>query len=161
MRAERIDDRSGIGDHRPVGHDGVVVDALASVARGTAALHLGQDAGRLGAEGQRLRALAQLKGLVKGGDRGLSARPRAEGAEVGAPSSFTSRTIESRGNGPGVSLRNETFSGKRERRLYGGLYSAIMRSSRTSASSNVAHGSDTTSSAPPPSRPSAAAPRPR
>ena len=48
-------------------------------------------------------------------------------------------TWDSRGHASRVSLTKCTFSGKRERRLYFGLCSAISRSSRTSASSGVAH----------------------
>ncbi len=48
-------------------------------------------------------------------------------------------TTDRRGNGSSVSFTHTSCSGKRERRLYGGLCAASRRDSRTAASSAVEH----------------------
>jgi len=62
------------------------------------------------------------------------------------PSPRGTRVAVSRGNGSLVSPSQVSRCGRVERRLYGGLCSAISRSSRTSASSAVVQGTASTCS---------------
>ena len=78
---------------------------------------------------------------MQGVDGELGRRRRGERPDVRrAVVALTSRTTDSRGYGSEVSRTHGMRSGKRDRRLYRGEWAAMSRSSRTRASSGVAHG---------------------
>ncbi|RAO52629.1 hypothetical protein PSN01_04052 [Micromonospora saelicesensis] len=78
-----------------------------------------------------------------------AARREVNGPRYAVSVGERSRTIDSRGYGPSVSLSQTIRSGYLDRRLYGGACAAINRSSRTSASNEWAHSTASTRSAAP------------
>ncbi len=110
-------------------------------ARGRAAAHLGEHAGRRtgrGDDGEPAGALAQREGVV-GASTAAWAWCREANGPMCAAGARTSRTSERRGYASSVSRTHVMRSGCRDRRLYRGACSAMRRSSRTCASSGVAH----------------------